>query len=420
MCSLTVGWLTPSFSAMSSPHTPSWTRSPSTWGRKCRVGSLSQRRICSAARCPAPAARPRGPNRARPPRRVACAWACSRLPVRHRHLDLHRRDRAAARGPRPWSGRERSPEVPAHRRRSSPEGLHAGEEHADREHVIHRRAHRLQQARMFSSVRSVWAATSAWISRPWPDPAPPARSVEDARTAHRGGQWESRRPLLVNRLSHRCSSYLSEVDRGGVFPPLTTTPTRSPSRVRTLPRGARRRGAAPPGSATTRSRSQSRAGPPGSRRRSPAPPRPPCPGGWEVALADAARSEAVHGDASHRSVHRAAGLERTAQGRRQLGLDGDQSYLPPVPAGDAERGRLRRRPRAPCPARAPAPPARGPGCPDRGWSPPGRRREWASPRRVRVHSSLAARASEYESPPTTRSAPYPRMRSIFAGEQTGG
>jgi hypothetical protein len=38
----------------------------------------------------------------------------------------------------------------------------------------------------------------------------------------------------------------------------------------------------------------------------------------------------------------------------------------------------------------------------------------------RVHSSLAASASAYDSPPTTRSTPYPRMRSIFAGEETRG
>src|SRR3984893_5595931 len=45
--SLTVGWLRPSFSASRAPHTPSSTRSPSTWGGKLAVGSLSHSRICS-------------------------------------------------------------------------------------------------------------------------------------------------------------------------------------------------------------------------------------------------------------------------------------------------------------------------------------------------------------------------------------
>ena len=34
MCSLSAGWLTPSFSASSAAQTPSRTRSPSTCGRK--------------------------------------------------------------------------------------------------------------------------------------------------------------------------------------------------------------------------------------------------------------------------------------------------------------------------------------------------------------------------------------------------
>src|SRR3954453_5005662 len=45
MCSLSVGALTPSFSAISSPQTPSSTRSPSACSRKCFLGSRSQSRI---------------------------------------------------------------------------------------------------------------------------------------------------------------------------------------------------------------------------------------------------------------------------------------------------------------------------------------------------------------------------------------
>src|SRR5262249_40552582 len=41
MCSLRVGAVTPSFSAISTPHTPSATRSPSTCGGKWAHGSLS-------------------------------------------------------------------------------------------------------------------------------------------------------------------------------------------------------------------------------------------------------------------------------------------------------------------------------------------------------------------------------------------
>src|SRR5215831_10982721 len=44
-CSLTVGWLTPSFSAMSTPQTPSFTRSPSLCGGKWRLGCFSHSRI---------------------------------------------------------------------------------------------------------------------------------------------------------------------------------------------------------------------------------------------------------------------------------------------------------------------------------------------------------------------------------------
>ena len=40
MCSLRVGWLTPSFRADSDPHTPSLTRSPSTCGGKWARGVL--------------------------------------------------------------------------------------------------------------------------------------------------------------------------------------------------------------------------------------------------------------------------------------------------------------------------------------------------------------------------------------------
>lgn len=47
MCSLSVGAPTPSFSAISTPHTPSSTKSPSTWGGKCARGSRSQSRICN-------------------------------------------------------------------------------------------------------------------------------------------------------------------------------------------------------------------------------------------------------------------------------------------------------------------------------------------------------------------------------------
>ena len=36
------------------------------------------------------------------------------------------------------------------------------------------------------------------------------------------------------------------------------------------------------------------------------------------------------------------------------------------------------------------------------------------------HASLAASASAYRSPPTTRSAPYDRMRSILAGDEMVG
>src|SRR5947199_302107 len=46
-CSLAVGWLTPSFSAINTPQTPSSTRSPSTCGRKCLRGCFNQSRICS-------------------------------------------------------------------------------------------------------------------------------------------------------------------------------------------------------------------------------------------------------------------------------------------------------------------------------------------------------------------------------------
>src|SRR5689334_17424823 len=42
MCSLRVGWDMPSFSAIKRPQTPSFTRSPSTCGRKWARGSLSQ------------------------------------------------------------------------------------------------------------------------------------------------------------------------------------------------------------------------------------------------------------------------------------------------------------------------------------------------------------------------------------------
>src|SRR5579872_4652181 len=45
-CSEAVGCETPSFSVISSPQTPSLTRSPSIWGRKFATGSLSQSRIC--------------------------------------------------------------------------------------------------------------------------------------------------------------------------------------------------------------------------------------------------------------------------------------------------------------------------------------------------------------------------------------
>src|SRR5579872_3325623 len=47
MCSLTVGWLSLSLAAISTPHTPSATRSPSTWGGKCARGSFSHSRIRS-------------------------------------------------------------------------------------------------------------------------------------------------------------------------------------------------------------------------------------------------------------------------------------------------------------------------------------------------------------------------------------
>ena len=47
ICSLAVGWLTRSFFAMNTPHTPSLTRSPYTCGGKCFRGFFSQARICS-------------------------------------------------------------------------------------------------------------------------------------------------------------------------------------------------------------------------------------------------------------------------------------------------------------------------------------------------------------------------------------
>src|SRR5947207_9614083 len=45
MCSLSVGAVTSSLSAISTPQTPSSTRSPSTCGGKCARGSFSHPRI---------------------------------------------------------------------------------------------------------------------------------------------------------------------------------------------------------------------------------------------------------------------------------------------------------------------------------------------------------------------------------------